>query len=445
MSKSHMNGSPALLSVLLAVPLGCVVQIGGELDVGDEASASVGSSEGEGEGESSDDASDDKGSEPETGPLETDTAETDTSGDACVEAVDILFVIDNSGSMGASQRQIAQHIGAMVERLEQAGMSWRIGVTTTDNGNPWCPAGTTTPEAGKLVASSCRSRLGDFLFSDTVDVRDAACRDLCETEQFELANDQPWVESSDGVSNTPDPIEALECMLPQGVNGCGFESQLESMRLALARAQDPSEASFGFLRPEAQLAVVIVSDEVDCSYNPAWVDMFAQDGNKAFWSDPNASFPTSAVCWNAGVTCSGVGPEFANCVAADKDITGQPTADPAAAVLHPISRYTDLLEDLRATKQSIDPAAEVRVFGILGVGLDGLPHYVDVSETDPTYHDSFGVGPGCEGPVEGESAVPPVRMRSVVNQLGGSMHSICKDQFADALVTIANRVALECL
>ena len=30
----------------------------------------------------------------------------------------------------------------------------------------------------------------------------------------------------------------------------------------------------------------------------------------------------------------------------------------------------------------------------------------------------------------------------VVNQLGGSMHSICKDQFADALVTIANRVLI---
>jgi hypothetical protein len=424
---------------LLAVPLGCVVQIGGELDVGaDEASGSS----------SEDDAtSDDMASEPETGSPETDTAtnDTDPTGEAgCVDAVDILFVIDNSGSMGASQRQIAQNIGEMVERLDQAGMDWRIGVTTTDNGNPWCPAGTTTPEGGKLVASSCRSRLGDFLFSDIVDVQDAACRDLCASESIEL-DGKPWVETIDGVSNTSDVVEALECMLPQGVNGCGFESQLESMQLALVRTQDPAESNFGFLRPEAQLAVVIVSDEVDCSYNKDWSDMFAQDGNKVFWSDPNASFPTSAVCWNAGVTCSGEGPEFANCVAADKDIEGQPTADPGAAVLHPVSRYIDLLEGLRASKQAIDPAAEVRVFGILGVGLDGLPHYVDVSETDPTYHDSFGIGPGCVGPVEGESAVPPVRMRSVVNQLGGSMHSVCKDQFADALVSIANRVTLECL
>lgn len=444
MLERRLTRPPTLLSLVLVLPLACVVQIGGELDVGaDEASGTSpesGSSEDEG-------VDSGMASEPETGDAGSseDEGDTEMTGDACVEAVDILFVIDNSGSMGASQRQVAEAIGAMVERLEQAGMDWRIGVTTTDAGNPWCPAAVTTPEAGNLVASSCRSRIGDFLFADTVDVQDAACRDLCETDVIDLANDDPWVESHDGVSNTPDPIEALECMLPQGVNGCGFEAPLESMHLALARAQDPEEPNFGFMRAGAQLAVVIVSDEVDCSYDEDWSDIFSQDGSKAFWSDPSASFPTSAVCWNAGVSCSGEGPEFANCVPANKDVDGQPTQDPDAAVLHPLTRYADMLDGLRADKQAIDPSADVRVFGILGVGLDGLPHYVDASETDPTFQDSFGIGPGCAGPVEGESAVPPVRMRSLINEQGGSMHSICKDQFTDALVTIANRVSLACL
>src|SRR5688500_9758413 len=50
-------------------------------------------------------------------------------------AIDILFVFDNSGSMGEEQGALAASIDAMVTALEQVeGISYRIGTTTTDNG-----------------------------------------------------------------------------------------------------------------------------------------------------------------------------------------------------------------------------------------------------------------------------------------------------------------------
>jgi hypothetical protein len=73
-------------------------------------------------------------------------------------AVDVLLVVDNSGTMGPGQIALTQAMDSLVARLDNEGLDYRIAVTTTDVGNPWC--GTTSPEAGNFVASSCRARLG---------------------------------------------------------------------------------------------------------------------------------------------------------------------------------------------------------------------------------------------------------------------------------------------
>jgi hypothetical protein len=64
--------------------------------------------------------------------------------------VDVLFVIDNSGSMAQEQNALALAFGSFVEVLERPEIvaNYRIGFTTTDDGNPWCED--TTPEAGTL-------------------------------------------------------------------------------------------------------------------------------------------------------------------------------------------------------------------------------------------------------------------------------------------------------
>jgi hypothetical protein len=378
--------------------------------------------------------------------------------------VDILFVIDNSGSMGEEQAILAQNFDGFIEVLEAEDVeaNYRIGVTTTDNGNEWCPVGATTPEAGKLVLSSCKSRINDFLFNNgAVNVQDLACNDICTLSEAELTitptttdfddeeKPRPWLENIEGKKNIPDATsttEAFKCFGPQGINGCGFESQLESMYLALKRAENVDEDEYGFLRAQAILAIVFVTDEVDCSYNKDYSEIFKQDGNRVFWSDPAAQYPTSAVCWNAGVECTGDPSNYDSCEPVNKDVDGNVGVSDTQAVLHPMSRYYGLLDGLETQKQDFNAQQEIIVGLIGGVDAQGEAHYGSVEQTDPVYENNFGIGPGCEAPppagsTEPVQAVPPVRIKALVNRYTeGNMFSICSENYRPALEEIAARI-----
>ena len=61
-----------------------------------------------------------------------------------------------------------------------------------------------------------------------------------------------------------DISNAFGCIAALGENGCGFEGQLKSVRWALDPTNVP-DGNQGFLRPEATLAVVLITNEDDCS------------------------------------------------------------------------------------------------------------------------------------------------------------------------------------
>ena len=219
--------------------------------------------------------------------------------------VDILFVVDNSGSMGEEQAILANNFGAFIDVLEEERVkaNYRLGVTTTDNGNPWC--GTTDPEAGALVYSSCLNRIGAFTNqAGSVNVSQIACEDICDLDNAALgitADSNPWLENNDGTTNLPDGVtttQAFQCLGPQGIDGCGFESQLESMNKSLIRFDTQADPAFGFTREQAIFAVVHVTDEADCSYNNSWSSIFETTGNQVFWHPDSGNSPTSAICWN---------------------------------------------------------------------------------------------------------------------------------------------------
>ena len=402
-------------------------------------------------------------------PLKPVELQKDSVGDEKVQLtinkdVDILFVIDNSGSMGEEQANLAANFGAFIERLEDplVEANYRIGVTTSDNGNEWCPSGTYTPEAGNLVLSSCKDRLNEFISPSGEDVQDLACNDICDldsgdleisptTTQFDpTPKPRPWLENLEGSKNIPEgvtTVEAFQCFGPQGVRGCGFESQLESMYLALHRAQTEDEDSYGFVRSNAILAVVFVTDEADCSYNKDWAEVFSQDGDRTFWSDPSANAPTSALCWNAGVQCSGDPSNYDSCVAVNKDVDGNVGVPDDEAVLHPMNRYIGLLDGLELEKQKLDSSQEIIVGLIGGVSLgDNQPHYGDIGAIDGKWQGDYGIGPGCEAPNPNDPnspirAVPPVRLAELTDAFSpGNMFSICDDDYRPALDAIADAI-----
>ncbi|MBL4685212.1 MAG: VWA domain-containing protein [Nannocystaceae bacterium] len=400
------------------------------------ATTAMSSLEGEGEGEG-------EGEADTTTSNPVDTSVDDTGGPALTNLVDIFFVVDNSGSMGEEQGVFATATATLVARLDELDVDYRIGMTTTDNSNPWCPG--TTPEAGQFRLSSCRSRLNEFTFSGAVmiDASDVGCLDVCGAEMLNVTPtpdeagqmaQRPWIEVTDGVSNIDglSVAEALACAIPQGINGCGFEQPLESLHKAIGRTNNDDEPAYGFFRPGSLRVVVVVSDEADCSYQDE--SIFLPDGPRTFWSLPEEGSPTSAVCWHAGVGCSN-----GDCFPVDLDPGGADTND-ASAVMFPVSRYTASFQALEDDAKTVTPGADLLMALIGGFNSDGSVTYADA--VDPEFMDNFGIGPGCSSEL-GE-AVPMVRLLAVAQAFDTgdavATHSICEEH-QSAMTSLGDRIA----
>jgi hypothetical protein len=401
--------------------------------------------------------------------------------------VDIIFMIDDSGSMAEEQLALAENFGEFIRVLEQPGVeaNYRIGITTSDKGNPLCPTTTKQPDDGKFKLSTCRSRQSHFTFNTVppVEAFQVACADICPYETIEIlptttdqdqnASARPWVESIEGVtnigcayrpgSNDCEEItteEAFQCLGPMGIAGCGYEEQLEGVYRAVLRAQNDNEDQYGFIRPNAILAVVLVSDEADGSLNRSVGNIYDINGSKVFWQDPDANFPTSAVSWKAGVECvpiDGDGLPYDDCYAQHYDFDRNVVPEERAAeeaVLYPVSRYINQIQAIEDQKKQINPNQEVLVAGILGVTSDyryGDEITYRNDPTDPQFVYDFGIGAGCISQlvVEGleafqPKAVPPVRQRDFVEHfvVGGdtNIFSVCDQDYARALEAIARMI-----
>jgi hypothetical protein len=411
----------------------------------------------------------------------------------CTDQIDLLIVIDNSGTMGEEQLNLARNFPLLIERLESLTDSEgtavnpdvQIMVTTTDFANPACsppPAGY-TPARGAPVNTSCTTRLSDF----TNLVGDVSLPEACEVGcPTAVAPDGNFIAFGPTSDNIPDSVvptdidgdgdedspaaQALSCIGPQGINGCGYESPLEIVLQSLYGSAAWNDGPDGnnptpFLRDGALLAIAIITDEADCSIQ----DFSIMTDSTYHEVDPLTMMTraSSALCWNAGVACTGPDGSgtYSECHAAD-------------GPLQPTSRYIDyLVGDLRDNQ-----GKEVIMLGILGVPLvsarnpdppfqptaggvfdlvyrdwadgqypggDILPDEftAGVTAADKTF--DFGIGPGCTG-TDGNGgftgqAIPPVRIKEVCEALNlddtaeGTrccIESICDSDFSPAIACL---------
>ena len=180
---------------------------------------------------------------------------------------DILFVIDDSGSMGEEQTNLASNLGVFIDRLASFAIEddYQIGVITTDvddfNGSTTFASGAGSgPEAGNpypagaLVAVTQNAGgtgiTGDLVYSPTL---------------YPATNG--WGGSRILVKGSGTLTQDFKANVLVGTWGSGKEQPFRAVQLALTdRIQDGTNA--GFLRPAAKLAVVILSDEDDCSDSP---------------------------------------------------------------------------------------------------------------------------------------------------------------------------------
>ena len=139
--------------------------------------------------------------------------------------VDILFVVDNSGSMTQEQEKLANSFDKFITELMQNQIhDYQIGVITTDMGNctQGCGRLRGTP---KILTNKMNAQQLISAFAKNVNVSSQSSR---------------------------------------------FERGLDAVRAALSRPLiDDPNANKGFLRPGVPLVVIFVTDENDCSHNGA--------------------------------------------------------------------------------------------------------------------------------------------------------------------------------
>jgi hypothetical protein len=313
--------------------------------------------------------------------------------------LDLLFVIDNSGSMAGEQASLAAEFPRFMEilqRVEGGAPDLHIGVVTSDVGaagrtdfGPQCAG---QGDDGKLQRgqAGCAAVAGDYIV-------DAP------------ASDRPGGRRTNYTGTLGD---AFACMADLGTGGCGFEMHLEAMRRALDPARNP-----GFLRPEAALGVIIVADEDDCSTELP--DMFAAD-------NVVIGARTSFRCFEQGITCD----------QGDLRSPGLKTgchANPSSRLMFEVDAYVDFLRGLKAGH------APVLVAGIIGPGGEvGRAQIVD----DPGRADaSVMLAPSCDRDpaTANDEAVPAFRLAEFLRGFARpSTTSICAASLAGPLTEIAN-------
>lgn len=144
---------------------------------------------------------------------------------------DLLFVIDNSGSMREEQEGVALELPLFIEELKKgagAGHDFQVGVVTT------------------AVYQNANFGFGTEL--KLYPTQSGRLQPLGMTEERILRSDDPELSAK------------FAQLVKQGTQGSGQETPFEAVRLAVTGDLNP-----GFLREGARLLVVIVTDEDDCS------------------------------------------------------------------------------------------------------------------------------------------------------------------------------------
>lgn len=359
--------------------------------------------------------------------------------------VDILFVIDNSNSMKDEQENLRVNFSALMERLRKikGGLpNIHVGVVSTDIGAgqygiPYCDPG---GDVGNLLTGNCTNPSGapyivDVEAAECTVVKDAS--GICEPSQCGQANcaHEPSttfvVDSATGCPRCRNYVnESLEdvfsCAADLGTLGCGFEQPMEAMTKAL----DPSNTSNrGFVRDDAFLAVVLITDEDDCSASTPGLFDNTQTGMNTTLG-PLWSYR----CFEFGITCdenSRAPGQRHNCVVRDDN----------GAMLHPTARYESFLTQLKDPQMLVMAA----IAGPVTRTANGAGFEATVGLTDEGNPD---LQPSCGGTQPGDDgAVPGIRIYSMLEAFNTEEQlaqwaytSICSADFSPALTGIGDRI-----
>ena len=365
---------------------------------------------------------------------------------AATYKIDLLFVIDNSNSMLAEQAALRAQFPMLIslllnstaigggEDVVAGAQDIHLGVVSSDLGAP-----------GVLDIAGCSGTGDDGVLRNTAAADAVGCSETIYTPRF-----------LSYVAGTDDPAQTatdLSCIAALGNDGCGFEMQLESMLKAVWPGDDGRVAFLGdpsgfgttgqagtafpngdFVRPSddddvSVLAVVMVTDEEDCSSNDTahLVPSFSQMGlnTRCYYEglapEPNRLFDVSRyvsalrnlrpgyeqrVVFGAIVGVPTALVTEAALSAVDFSNSAERNAHYDAVLNHP------LMQEAVDDRGNVDPADDTMV-------------------------------PSCTTTSGSALAYPPRRIVEVARGFGehGFVQSICEEDWSYAIELLATRIA----
>ncbi len=226
-------------------------------------------------------------------------------------ALDLLILIDDSPSMQKEQAKLAEQVPRLVNLLITGGIdtdgvstpvgefpavsSLHVGVITPDMGYSTDPPTDFTPPSDFNPTDACKRNNGNgkagFM---QVEGLSGDPRTMCTAQTPPPGT--LYLNYPEMGFDEVDFINDVECVTGQD-DGCGFEQQLEAIL-----ASDRNTANSGFNRDDALLAVILITDEDDCSTtDPRVFDVVARPSNP--YQGPFADPPTNSLvqfnlrCW----------------------------------------------------------------------------------------------------------------------------------------------------
>ena len=313
--------------------------------------------------------------------------------------LDLLIVMDNSSSTSDKQTLFAKNLTAFSAALDAfpgGRPNLHIGVVTTsvDIGVPNLDqAGCPSPDPvydGRLqnvpFTSSCTGPTDRYI------------SDIMQPDGTRLTNYGGTL------------ADTLGCIGQLGEHGCGFESPLEAMKRAL-NGQNPENA--GFLRPAANLAVVILTDEDDCSIaDPSFLIDAVPEVTTDFICQPLASYDCDEP------------------ISPDQPGSYTDCRPAANGPLATTTSYADFLATIKDPSQTV----------VSIIAGDPAPDIATGPLTTSADTQNLALLPSCSVTLNGQLSIgrPGIRLAALAQSLGdhGQFQTVCQTDYSAALTAI---------
>ncbi len=360
-------------------------------------------------------------------------------------ALDVLFIIDNSPSMEDEQAKLRDQVPRLIDLLLSGAVDddsvedfpavqeLHVGFVTTDLGYS---SPTDEWQAGiDFNPTDACDDVGDAGFlQSTGFLNEMVC--TAQTPPSGI----PYLEyPQDGAITQQELVDDVECLTSQqspSGNACGFEQQLEA--ILAQKCNDPSDAdcrnsaNVGFSRADSLLAVILITDEDDCSTTDPRVFDVTNLSEGAYFGPKTSGGDVqfNLRCWEHREALHDI-ERYVDGIAALKD-------DPSQVVFAAI---TGIPQDPDLDLENFQTPAE-RYAAILA-----HPDMVEVPNPAQDDQQNQQLSPACDAGAAG-TALPATRILETISGLadpavgvGTVVESICADDYSDALGTIVNQIA----